>query len=178
MEKIILAAVSANNVIGYQGKLPWHIPDDMKHFKELTLRHPIIMGRKTAESIGYLENRINLVVTNNQKFKENKKFQICNSIEEAFSQAKMCTDFMESFRQFSRDSEGYKGKVYIIGGEQIYKQTIGLVDRLELTRVHQIYRGDAFFPEINWNQWQKISGKDFPGKEGIPAYSFESYKRI
>lgn len=178
MEKIILAAVSENMVIGLDGKLPWpRIPEDMRHFRELTLGHPIMMGRVTAESIGYLEKRINLVVTRDRKFKGDKRLQVCYSIEEAFEGAKLCNDFVEAFRPLAKNPE-YNSKVYIIGGEQIYRQTIGLVDRLELTRVFQILKGDAYFPDINRNEWEETNREDFPAEDGIPAYSFESYKRI
>lgn len=173
MEKIILAAIAENNVIGYQGKMLWHIPDDIRHFRELTLGHPIIMGRKTYESIGNpLDNRINFVVTRNKKFKKQSQIQICNSLDEALGRAELCTDFRAAFQK------RYKSQVYIIGGAEVYKQTIGLVDRLELTRVHQAFKGDALFPEINWNEWEQTNEQHFPGEEGMPAYSFESYKRL
>lgn len=169
MEKIIITAVSENNVIGKNGIIPWHIPKDLKHFEELTRDYPVIMGRKTCESIGKpLYARINIVVTRDKKFLD-KKFVICHSIEEAIERA-------EDFNEFASDlnvlcKTKHTPKVYFIGGEGIYRQTIHLADRLELTRVHKIVQGDTFFPEINYNEWKEVSRKDFP------EFSFVSYVR-
>jgi len=178
MERIILAAVSDNNVIGLEGKMPWHIPADMEHFKDLTTGHPVIMGRKTYESIGKpLDKRVNLILTRTGKSDE-KGIKFCYSLGAAFDEASTCNELMQDFHQFSAYPGEYQNKVYIIGGAEIYGQTIGSVDRLELTRVHQNARGDAFFPKINWNEWEPVSKKDFPASNGIPSFSFESYRRI
>lgn len=177
MEKIILAAVSENNVIGMDGKMPWHIPEDMKHFRKLTIGYPVIMGRKTYESIGKpLDKRINLVLTKKGKFEENG-IKICYSIGDAFEEARMYNGLLQDFNQLSKYPHECKNQVYIIGGEQVFRQTIGSADRLELTRIHQNVRGNSFFPEIN-NGWEEISRQDFPGQNSVPPYSFVSYKRI
>jgi dihydrofolate reductase len=152
MEKIIIAALSNNRVIGNKEKIPWHIPQDLKRFRQLTLRHPVIMGRKTYESIGKtLDNRVNIIVTKNKDF-SSRGIIICNSIEEALKKA-----------------EKYDDEVYIAGGSSIYHQTISLVDRMELTKVCRFVNGDSFFPEINMDRWNLINEKNFG------SYSFLTY---
>ena len=155
MEKIIIAALSNNTVIGNKGKIPWHISEDLKRFRRLTLGKLVIMGRKTYESIGKpLDKRVNLVVTRNREF-SGKGIIICQSIEEALEK-----------------SEKYGKKIYISGGEEIYKQTIDLADRLELTRVNREVEGDSFFPQIDYNKWREIF------RENHKDFSFVSYERI
>lgn len=149
MELILIAAISDNYVIGKNNKIPWKIPEDIKRFKELTTRHTVVMGRKTYESIGKpLPKRKNIVVTKSGLKQEG--IIVAHSIDEALQQC--------------------EGKTYIIGGQQIYEQTINLADVLEITRVHKIVEGDAFFPRISdeWKETARIN------KEG---YSFVTYKR-
>ena len=153
MELILIAAFSENRVIGYQGKIPWKIPEDLKHFRQLTLNHPIIMGRKTYESIGKpLDKRKNIVLTKDGKFNPSGVI-VCHSLEEAL---KNCGN----------------EETYIIGGEQIYKQAISHATRLELTKVKGNYQGDAFFPEIDYSVWHKTKEEDYSN------YSFLTYVKI
>ncbi len=148
-EIILIAAVSENNTIGLEGKLPWKIPEDLKRFRELTTPYPIIMGRKTYESIGRpLKNRLNIVLSKNTTFEE---VITARTVKEALLKAKETNDF-----------------AYIIGGEQIYKQTMPLATRLEITKVHKDVKGDAFFPEIT-NDWKLIVDDKRDG------YSFRTY---
>jgi dihydrofolate reductase len=124
----LIAACSKNRVIGNENKLIWNIPGDLKRFKELTTGHTVLMGRKTFESIGRpLPNRRNVILTRDKEFK-----------------AEGClvySDLKEVLELFGND-------LFIIGGEQIYKQTIGYADFIELTLVHKEFEGDAYFPEI------------------------------
>lgn len=139
----IIAAISENYVIGNKGKIPWHIPEDLKRFKQLTTGNTVIMGRKTYETIGKpLPNRKNIVVTKNKEFSADGIF-VAHTLEEALAQ---CTE-----------------KTYIIGGQQIYEQAMPLADKLEITHVHKIVEGDAFFPQItnNWKEIKKIDKKEY-----------------
>ena len=121
----IIAALSQNNVIGINNKLPWNIKEDSKYFKEVTLYKSIIMGRKTFESIGRaLPDRDNIVITSNKDFSA-KKIQTANCLEVALYKAK-CND------------------VFIIGGERIYKEALGFADFLYLTRIDKDYDGDEY----------------------------------
>ena len=131
----LLVAASENNVIGKDNKLPWHISHDLKRFKMLTMGHHIIMGRKTHESIGKaLPGRINVVVTRNKNYKA-EGCVVVNTVEEALLRS-------------SDDNE-----VFIIGGEQIFKETLPVADRIYLTEIHKNIEGDAFMPELNKEEW-------------------------
>ncbi|MCL4375080.1 dihydrofolate reductase [Patescibacteria group bacterium] len=137
----IIAAIGPNRELGKDNKLLWHIPADLKRFKELTQGHAVIMGRKTFESIGKpLPNRYNVVVTHDRHWKPVSsvdyltEVEVCHSLEEAISRAAGLSD-----------SEGKE--IFIIGGAQIYQQAIKLADRLYLTVVKGKYDADVFFPE-------------------------------
>jgi dihydrofolate reductase len=119
----LIAAVSENNVIGKDNQIPWRIKKDMQRFQELTLNHPVIMGRKTYESLT-----------------ENK------------------------------DS-------YIMGGTKVYEEFLPLADKFELTRVHKNVEGDAFFPKVNWDQWNKVYDSGRLSTEKGTEYSFQTYLR-
>ena len=154
MNIVIIAAVSENNIIGYQGKIPWHIPEDLKRFKELTSGNAVIMGRKTYDSIGKpLPKRTNIVVTRNKNF-EAKGISVAHSLEDAIKQSQ---DF---------------GRAYIIGGQQIYEQAMPLADKLELTLVHKAVQGDSVFPKINYREWKETS------RTGKQEYSFVTYTKF
>ncbi len=159
MEKIIIAAVAKNNVIGYKESIPWQISEDLKRFKQLTLNHYIIMGRKTYESIlekigRPLPKRTNIVVSRKKEINDNRII-LCNSIKEALSVAQ---DKNEKL-------------VYIIGGAEIFRQTMPLTNRLEITEVNRNYHGDTFFPEIDRLLWEETFRKN------MDSYSFVSYLR-
>lgn len=155
----IIAAASRNNVIGKDNKLPWRLPADLAHFKELTLGHTVILGRKTFESIGRpLPNRRNIVITRNKNFKP-EGVEVVHSIEEALSLA-------------DDDNE-----VFVIGGEEIYKQALPLVDKVYLTKVQAEVDGDAYFPELGdeWKEVSKIENK--ADEENEYDYDFLEYIR-
>ncbi|MEK6909238.1 MAG: dihydrofolate reductase [Nanoarchaeota archaeon] len=166
MGKIILiAAVANDNVIGYQGKMPWvddpefsmRIREDMERFVRLTANHGVIMGRKTYESIGTpLKNRLNVVVSRTLNHSDKSDVIYRLNLETAIEEA----------RKFRED-----GEVYVIGGEEIYRSSIEIADRLEITHIHRNYTGDSFFPKIDLNVWQKVA-------EGHRAeYEFVTYER-
>ena len=138
----LIAAASENNVIGNNNKLIWHLSDDLKHFKELTKGHCVIMGRKTFESMPKaLPNRTNIVVTRKLDYIA-KDATVVHSIHEALEKAK---DDKQPF---------------IIGGGEIYSQSMVLSDRIELTRVHTESQGDAYFPEIDYKLWNEVSREE------------------
>lgn len=161
MEKIIIAAMSLENVIGNNNKIPWKIKEDMEHFRQLTIGHPVIMGRKTFDSIldsikRPLPKRTNIVVTRNQTRNYDDVF-FCDSLNNAFKTA---------------DAFDHK-QAYVIGGGEIYRQALGLVDKLELTIIKDHVQGDTYFPEVNWEEWEEIKIEEpINGK-----YSFVTYKR-
>ena len=140
-EITIIAAVSENNVLGKNNKLIWHIPDDLKRFKKLTLGHSVIMGRKTFESIAKpLPQRKNIILTRNKNYKA-KGALIAHNVKEALN-------FCENDNQ-----------PFIIGGGEIYKLFMGISNKIELTRIHKSYNGDAFFPEILEEKWKLVNSK-------------------
>ncbi len=162
MTKSFVVAASENNVIGINNKLPWQLPNDLKFFKNTTWAMPIIMGRKTFESTGRpLPGRTNIVITHQQDWKAEGVI-VVNDMDAAIKAAED-TDAKEAF---------------IIGGGEIFKQNILLVDKIYITRVHAVLEGDAFFPEIDESQWQLLSNLDFPVDEKHKyAYSFQLWQR-
>ncbi len=131
-----IVATSENNVIGLGNQIPWHIPEDFKHFKRTTMGNPLIMGRKTLETLpGILPGRPHIVITRQDYHKDG--VTVVHSIEDGIKAAKQMND----------------EEVFIIGGAEIYKQSLPLWDRLYLTRIHKTYDGDAFFPEVDISEW-------------------------
>ncbi|MBB6612078.1 dihydrofolate reductase [Pontibacter sp. Tf4] len=157
----IVVAVAENNVIGKDNKLIWHLPADLRFFKNLTMGHPIVMGRKTYESIGKpLPGRTTVIITRQHDF-EAPGCIVVNSIDKAIVQA----------QTIDQD-------VYIIGGAEIYKQALSKADTIYLTRVHHTFEGDTFFPEIVENQWEAVSEeKHEPDEKNKYSYSFVTLKR-
>jgi dihydrofolate reductase len=156
----ILVAVSANNLIGYDNKLPWHLPADLKYFRNVTMGHPIIMGRKTFDSIGKpLPGRRNIVITRNKDFAHDG-VEVYYSVEEAL-----------------KAIPGNEN-AFIIGGAEIFKLSFHLCDRLYITRIEHDFKGDTYFPEINWSEWRLISAEAHPADEkNAWPYVFEVYER-
>lgn len=139
---LMIAAVGENNELGKDNNLLWHLPDDFKRFKKLTSGHYIIMGRKTFESFPKpLPDRTHIVITRQQNYNPEGCI-VVNSIENAL---KACPE---------------KEDVYIIGGGEIYNLGMAFADAIELTRVHSTFDADAFFPEINENDW-RIETEEF-----------------
>ena len=154
----IIVAMSSNRAIGINNTLPWHLSEDLKHFKSLTTGHTIIMGRKTYESIGKpLPNRRNIVVTRNlNTFYDG--VEIVHSLEDAFSIS-------------SNDEE-----VFIIGGSNIYEQSLNLVKHLYITEITKAFEGDAFFPEIDKSLWTESSRETHVSSDGL-EFSFVSLQK-
>lgn len=160
MELIIIAALSQNNVIGKDNKIPWHYSEDLKRFKRLTMGHAVLMGRKTYESIiaskgSPLEGRMNLVLSSNKNYKVPDNVAV---VSEPVDALVVC-------------NERRIGKLYIIGGERVYRDTFSLVERLELTEIHKDFEGDAFFPKYDKSDWKEIQ------REDKGEYSFVTYER-
>lgn len=157
----IVVAMGHNNVIGADNQLLWHLPRDLKHFKNLTSGHPIIMGRKTYESIGRpLPNRTNIVVSQRENWFE-EGILIVGTIKEALKFA----------QRIDKD-------IFILGGGSIYQQTLDKADRLEVTLVDVNIEGDTFFPEIDTRVWEKIAEVAYDKDEANPYnLSFQTFER-
>jgi len=157
----LIVAIAENMAIGKDGNLLWHLPADMKHFKLMTTGHTVLMGRKTFESLpkGALPNRRNIVLT--RTFASYPECETFQTIQKAIGSC-------------SNDEQ-----IFVIGGEQIYRQTINLADRLYVTLVHtNVPDADAFFPEISKEQWEEVGHEVFPADEKNPyPYSFINFIR-
>lgn len=156
----LIVAVDENNGIGKDNQLPWHLPADLKHFKALTTGHPIIMGRKTFESIGKaLPNRQNIVISRQNDYLA-EGASLVSSLEEAFG---LCKSYDEAF---------------IIGGAQIFEYALPLADILYLTVIHHQFNADTFFPTINKSNWREAESTTHkPDEKNIYAYTFIKYVR-
>jgi len=145
-EDVILSFIVAageNNVIGKDNQLPWHLPSDMKYFKNQTWGMTVIMGRKSLESLGKpLQGRKNIVITRNKDWHPGG-VQVAHSIDEAIELAKQT---------------GAK-EIFIIGGAQVFQASLSLVDRIYLTRIHHQFEGDAFFPELSTAEWELVKSR-------------------
>lgn len=152
----LIAALSRNACIGANGSLPWRIPEDMAHFKELTMGHVVIMGRKTWESIPEtfrpLPGRQNVVVTRQQTYPLPEGVERASSVEDALLMH--ATD-----------------DVFVIGGAEVYRASMDQADRLEITHVNKTVEGDAFFPDIDEKTWIETTREDHDG------FSFVTYER-
>ena len=157
----IIVAAAANNVIGAQGDLPWRLSDDLKRFKAVTMGKPIVMGRKTWESIGRaLPGRRNIVITRQQGFAA-EGCVVVQSADEAIVQA------------------GDVSEIMVIGGSEIYGLFLSMAQRLYMTRVHADVSGDAFFPDIDEDMWQLVSDEAYPADSRNEFdFSFRIYERI
>src|SRR4030042_2466364 len=152
----IIVAVSDDWVIGKKKSLPWYLPAYLRHFREITMGHHIIMGQTTHESIGKpLPGRTNIVLSFDPKNKS-KVSLIAHSLDEAINYAKSAND----------------DEVFIIGGASVYRQAVGLSDKIYLTRIHHNFKGDVFFPNIDFSEWEQISCEKHTGDEKNP-YPYE-----
>lgn len=157
----LIAAVAANGVIGDGNKLLWHLPEDMRHFRETTRGKPVIMGRKTWESLPDsfrpLPGRKNIVISRNRNY-DAPGATLSNSLAEAI---RLVEDMQE---------------IFIIGGAQIYAEALALADRLYLTEIDAPFAGDASFPEVSPADWNEIERRQ-PDTRTTPAFSFAVYER-
>jgi dihydrofolate reductase len=161
----LIVAASENNAIGKDNKLLWTLPNDMKFFKNTTWGMPVVMGRKTFDALAGqpLPGRFNFVITRQKDWKPNtEKVTVTPNLEAALDAAK-ATDCKETF---------------VIGGGEIYKESMSVADRIYMTRVHATLEGDTYFPVIDEKDWQLVDNRDFPADEKHAyAYSFQVWQR-
>ena len=158
----IVAAVADNYAIGKGNKLPWHLPADLKHFRELTTGHAVVMGKRTFESLpnGPLPNRKNVVLTSVMSEGVNEGYFEADSLEDAFY---LCEK---------------EEKIFIVGGAAVYRQSLEIADSLYITWVHHEFSADIYFPEVDFSKWEEVSRQDLPADDKNPyPYSFVHYKR-
>ena len=155
----IIVAIGENHAIGKNNQLLWHMPNDLKHFKDITSGRTIIMGRKTFDSVGKpLPRRRNIVVT-----RQDITIPGCEVVKSIEDGLALCKD---------------EDEVFIGGGAEIYKLAMHLTDRIYLTIIHQNFDADTFFPEIDKNEWKEISREDYHADEKNPyPYSFITLER-
>ncbi len=158
----MVVAAAENNVIGKDNRLLWRLPNDMKFFKNVTWGLPVIMGRKTFQSLGKaLKGRTNIVITRQPGFQAND-ITVAGTIGEAITAA----------------GTTHAKEAFIIGGAEIYKQTLAMTDRIYMTRVHGSFEGDSFFPAMDPARWKLHSRLDFPADDKHAyGYSFEVWDR-
>ncbi|MDQ2076540.1 dihydrofolate reductase [Marinimicrobium sp. ABcell2] len=164
----LIAAAARNGVIGRNNKLPWHLPQDLKYFKSVTLGKPVIMGRKTYESIGRpLPGRENIVVTRQSDWRPPTGMTRAGSLHEALDAARLA---------LSAKGEA-EGEVMVMGGGEIYRNSLALAQRVYLTKVDIELEGDAYFPELPASEWRLVS--ETPGESSAPiVHSFCVYERM
>ena len=161
----LIVAHSSNRVIGIDGQLPWHIPDDLKYFKAITMGKPIIMGRKTFDSIGKpLPGRLNIIITKNTDLTI-EECVVVNNLDAAITEAK------NYFKTQDTDQE----EIFIIGGAQIFKQSMEFVNKIYITEVHADYAGDVFFDELSDNDWMEVSRDLHDSENDKIPFSFVTY---
>ncbi|MGK6351442.1 dihydrofolate reductase [Parapedobacter sp. DT-150] len=163
MEKPVVSAIVAaatNGAIGKDNQMLWHLPNDLRFFKRTTSGHPVIMGRKTFESLGKpLPNRRNIIITRQPDYAV-AGAEVVHSLAAALER---CTD---------------EGAVFIVGGAEIYRQALPIIHRIYLTRVHTSVNGDAYFPKLDETEWTLVSAEDHaPDERHAYGYTFMLYER-
>lgn len=163
----LIAALSDNRVIGRNNKMPWHLSNDLKYFKRMTMGKPILMGRKTFDSIGKpLPSRTNIVVTRQSDWQA-PEVHVVHSVNEGIDLAQRLSliDVSE--------------EVMVIGGAQIYREVLPQAQRLYLTQIHAEFEGDAFFPQIRADEWKEVGREDHQTDPTNPyAHSFVVLDRV
>lgn len=156
-----IVAMSENRVIGRNNQLPWHLPADLRHFKQITMGHPIVMGRKTYASIGRaLPGRRNVIISHNANFQA-QGCEVFNSIDDALFALKDAKE------------------IFVIGGAQLFEKILPSVKRLYLTVIHADISGDVFFPVLDSSQWKEIAREDhLADGDNEYAYSFITLDKI
>ena len=155
----LIVAVAKNGVIGVKNTLPWHLPEDLKHFRALTTGHHIIMGRKTYDSLGrLLPGRTTVIVTRNRNYQVEGAV-VVHSLEEA---VQVCANDSETF---------------LIGGAELYKDGLKLANKLYLTEIDAEYQGDAHFPEFNQAEWQLVEQESHTSAN-VLGFSYKTYERV
>lgn len=155
---VLVAAVAANGIIGANGKLPWHLPEDLQHFKRLTLGHPVIMGRKTWESLkGPLPGRENIVVTRRAGY-EASGAAVASSLDAALA---LCADEKVAF---------------VIGGTQLFRESLPVAAGLVMTEIQQDFPGDARFPDYDRSRWRETQREAHAAADGT-RFDFVMYEK-
>jgi dihydrofolate reductase len=166
MQIVMVAAVGENNAIGIEGELPWHISSDLKHFRALTINRPVVMGRKTFDSIGKpLDQRTNIVVSRGLQ-RVGSGVVLATSIDAAVG--------------YARSDAEKRGvdEIMVIGGGDIFLALMPFASRLEITHVHASPDGDSFFPEIDPQQWEQRSRREMPaGPKDSARFALATYVR-
>nr|AIA16106.1 Dihydrofolate reductase [uncultured bacterium] len=150
-------AIAKNGIIGGDNDLPWYLPEDLKHFKKITTGHTVLMGRKTYDSIVKrlgkpLPDRVNVVITRQEDYTAMPGVLVFHSVEQALDALK-------------------HDDVYVIGGAQIFAAALPLAEKMYVTHVHKEYKGDVYFPKVDWEQWNKTE------EEPHEEYTFATYER-
>lgn len=160
MKLSLIVAMASNRTIGINNQIPWHLSADLKKFKKITMGHPIIMGRKTFESIGRpLPGRKNIVISRDPHYQQ----QGCMVFDNLDSALQSCTTSDE---------------VFVIGGATLYESTLERADNLYITKIQQEFKGDTWFPEIKPEQWREVSREDINDDNSVNFnYSFIIYER-
>ena len=158
-------ARASNGAIGKDGTLPWHIPSDLKRFKALTMGRPMIMGRRTFQSLpGLLPGRRHIVLTRRERWNsthDKGRAEVARSVEEALALAHEGND---------------TGEIAVVGGAAIYDIFLPLSQRVELTEIHTEFDGDTFMPPLG-AEWEAVAREDHPADNGLPAYSFVTLEK-
>jgi dihydrofolate reductase len=159
----LLVAADEKNIIGKNNQLPWHLPNDLKYFKNQTWGMPILMGRKTFDSIGKpLPGRKSIVITRNREWRHEGVTTV-HSVSEAVDKAKSLGAL----------------EIFVIGGAEIFKTAFNDADRIYLTRIHHLFEGDAYFPVLDKNEWKLVKNRICDADDKNPfAHSFEVWERI
>jgi dihydrofolate reductase len=156
----IIVAMTTSGVIGREGALPWYIPEDLKLFKRITSKHPVIMGRTTFESLNMpfgLPKRKNYIVTRNRELiKSNGVAVISHESKESYTRVGDYPEYMSSLEAAIAEAGIYEKDIFIIGGASIYKQALekDLVDNMYISFVKDEYEGDTYFPDVDWSKWE------------------------
>ncbi len=161
-EIFLIYARAANGTIGKDGTMPWHLPVDLKHFKALTMGHPMIMGRRTYESFGApLPGRRHIVMTRDEGW-SGPQAEIARSVGEALAMASEGND---------------SGSIAIVGGAEIYALFLPLASRVELTEIREEIHGDTHVPDLP-DDWEEVARESHPAQEGRPAFDFVTFHHV
>ena len=160
MKISLIVAQAENGVIGFENSMPWHLSADLKRFKKITMGCPILMGRKTYESIGRpLPGRTNLIISRNRNYQQ-PGCQVFNSLDAAISACRQAAE------------------IFVIGGSTLYTAILAKVDTIYLTKIHENFKGDTFFPLLETEQWQEIKRQDITDDDSVAFnYSFIQLQR-
>ncbi|MCL7421485.1 MAG: dihydrofolate reductase [Methylobacter sp.] len=162
MKISLIVAMASNRVIGINNQLPWHLSADLKRFRYITMGSPILMGRKTYESIGRpLPGRTNVIISRDPAYQQ-EGCLVFNDIETAIESC--CQKFQE---------------IFVIGGSELYQSMLPMADTLYVTLIHKAFSGDAFFPEIDARQWAEVAREDVDNDPDAGfGYSFIKYEKV